>query len=174
MCVFHHYSHVFVPCRAIRSSLFSYPLPFSRPFLLQCSLPFLFFYVFLAHWSIFGVVSTGILMCVFHHSHVLVLRRVTWSPLFSYPLIFSRLFFTMFLPFPFVLCLFGSLIYICCSFHGHSMCVFHHYSHVFVPCRVIWSSLFSCPLPFSRSFLSESSFPFPFFHPFLSLDLYLL
>ena len=63
MCVFHHYSHVFVPCGVIWSPLFSCPLTFSRPFLLQCSLPFLFFYVLLAHWSIFAVVSTGIL-CV--------------------------------------------------------------------------------------------------------------
>ena len=116
-------------------------------------------------------------MCVFHHySHVLLLCRVIWSPLFSCPLIFSRPFsFTMFPSFPFLLCLVGSLIYICCCFPGHSMCVFHHYSHVFVLCRVIWSPLFSCPLIFSR--------PFCFCNvPFLSfssmscwlIDLYLL
>ena len=65
LCVYiHHWiAYVFVLCRVFWSPLFSCPLSFSRPFLLQCSFPFLFFYVFLAHWSIFAVVSTGIL-CV--------------------------------------------------------------------------------------------------------------
>ena len=90
MCAFPHYSHVFVPCGGT-CSLFSCPLPFSCPFLLWCSFPFLFFYALLAHWSK------------------------------------SAVFF--------------------CSFHGHPMRFFAHYSHVFVPV--------GGPVPFSRVF-----FPF--------------
>ena len=47
--VFPHCSHMFLTRRepGVPLSLFrSYPLPFSPPFLLYCSLPFLFFYVF--------------------------------------------------------------------------------------------------------------------------------
>ena len=47
--VFTHCSHMFLTRRepGVPLSLFrSYPLPFSPPFLLYCSLPFLFFYVF--------------------------------------------------------------------------------------------------------------------------------
>ena len=46
---FPHCSHLFLTCRepGVPLSLFRpYPLPFSPPFLLYCSLPFLFFYVF--------------------------------------------------------------------------------------------------------------------------------
>ena len=46
---FPHYSHLFLTCRepGVPLSLFRpYPLPFSFPFLLYCSLPFLFFHVF--------------------------------------------------------------------------------------------------------------------------------
>ena len=173
MCVFHHYSHVFVLCRVIWSPLFSCPPIFSRPFLLQSCLLFLFFYVFLAHWSIFAVVSTGILcvsptiatcLCPLGQSGV-PFSLVLFA---SLVLFFHNVSFLSLSSMPSCL-----LIYIYCIFHGHSMCVFHH-SHVFVPCRAIWSSLLSCPLPFSRPFLSECFFPFPFFHAFLSLDLYLL
>ena len=55
----------------------------------------------------------------------------------------------MFLSFPFLLCLFCPLIYICCSFHGLSMRAFPNCSHVIVACRGIWSSLFFYPLLFS-------------------------
>ena len=49
ICCFPHYSHMFLTRRepGVPLSLFrSYPLPSSPPFLLYCSLPFLFFYVF--------------------------------------------------------------------------------------------------------------------------------
>ena len=49
ICCFPHCSHMFLTRRepGVPLSLFrSYPLPFSHPFLLYCSLPFLFFYVF--------------------------------------------------------------------------------------------------------------------------------
>ena len=160
-------------CRVIWSPLFSCPPIFSRPFLLQSCLLFLFFYVFLAHWSIFAVVSTGILcvsptiatcLCPLGQSGV-PFSLVLFA---SLVLFFHNVSFLSLSSMPSCL-----LIYIYCIFHGHSMCVFH-YSHVFVPCRAIWSSLLSCPLPFSRPFLSECFFPFPFFHAFLSLDLYLL
>ena len=49
LLLFSHCSHMFLTRRepGVPLSLFrSYPLPFSPPFLLYCSLPFLFFYVF--------------------------------------------------------------------------------------------------------------------------------
>ena len=49
ICCFPHCSHMFLTRRepGVPLSLFRpYPLPFSPPFLLYCSLPFLFFYVF--------------------------------------------------------------------------------------------------------------------------------
>ena len=47
-------------------SLFrSYPLPFSPPFLLYCSLPFLFFYVFFIDLFICRSFRGGILSVVF-------------------------------------------------------------------------------------------------------------
>ena len=164
MCVFHHYSQVFVPSRAIWSSLFSCSLPFSRSFLSECSFPFPFRPCLRVRWSRLYCSFHEHSMSVFHNNcHVFVLCRVIWSPLFSCPLIFSRPFsFTMFPSCPFLLCLVGSLIYSCCCFHGHSMCVFHHYSHVFVLCRVIWSPLFSCPLIFSRPFFFTMFPSFPF------------
>ena len=63
----------------------------------------------------------------------------------------------MFLFFPSLQCLYCPLTYICCSFHGHSMCVLRHYSNVFVPCRGA-CSLFSYPLLFSR--MRSEGFPF--------------
>ena len=101
------------------------------------------------------------------------------------PVPFSRILFPFLVllsydvPFlSFLLCLFCPLIYICCSFHGHSMCVFSHYSHVFVACRAIWSSLFSYPLLFAFLCLSFSFLFFPFLSfssmSFLPIELYLL
>ena len=59
--VFPHCRHMFLTRRepAVPSSLFRpYPLPFSPPFLLYCSLPFLFpVLLCLFHWSISAVVS---------------------------------------------------------------------------------------------------------------------
>ena len=57
--LFPHCSHLFLTRRepGVPLSLFrSYPLPFSPPFLLYCSLPFLFSLCFF-HWSISAVVS---------------------------------------------------------------------------------------------------------------------
>ena len=51
----------------------------------------------------------------------------------------------------------------CCSFHGHSMRAFPHYSHVFVPCGGT-CSLLSYPLPFFCPFLLWCSFPFLCFY----------
>ena len=149
------------------------PVPFSCPFLLWCSFPFLsfsflFFYVF-AHWSISAVVSTGILcVCFPHESNVFVPCRAGLFPF----LVSSSLFFhcfclwlTTFFSLPYLLCFFvhsSSFIYICCSFHGHSMCVF------LMACRGIWSSLFSYPLVFSCPVLLWCSFSFLFFYVFFA------
>ena len=89
----------------------------------------------------------------------------------------------MFLSFPFLYALFAhwskSAVF-CCSFHGHSMCSFPHYSHVFVPCGGT-CSFFSYPLPFSCPFLHFSPMTFLSFRflsfssmPCLPIDLILL
>ena len=102
-------------------SLFrSYPLPFSPPFLLYCSLPFHFFYVFLLIYS--AVVSGRHSICCFPHcSHMFLTRREPGVPLSlfrPYPLPFSPPFLLYCsLPFLFSSISF-SLIYICCSFRG--------------------------------------------------------
>ena len=181
-----------MPSLTIWSSLFSYPILFlvlsfydipflSFPFLSFPSMSFLPIDLNLLYSA---VVSMGILGVWFpHYSHMFVTCRGTCS-LFSCPPPFSCPFLWCsfpFLFFPFLLCLFCPLIHIWCSFHGHSMCVFLNYSHVFVACRAIWSSLFSYPLLFSCPVLLWYSFPFLSF-PFLSfpsmyflpIDLYLL
>ena len=69
-----------------------------------------------------------------------------------------------FLSFSSMPCLPIDLNLLYCSFHGHSMCAFPHYSHVLVPCggivplsRILFPSLvlFSYDVPF----LSFSSMP---------------
>ena len=55
MCSFPHYSHVFVPCGGT-CSFFSYPLPFSCPFLL-CPMMFLSFR-FLLPWAFYVCFSS--------------------------------------------------------------------------------------------------------------------
>ena len=81
-------------------SLFrSYPLPFSPPFLLYCSL-----------------ITLPFLLCLFHWS-------ITWSALVSFPTLSSSLFSSfssiLFLTLPFLLCLFHwSISAVVCSFRG--------------------------------------------------------
>ena len=156
---------------ALQSNL---EFPFLLSFSLFSSVSFTMFLPFPFVLCLFG--SLIYICCCFHgHSMcVFVLCRVIWSTLFLVLLSFLTVFFCNLPFFSFSSVFFGSLIYICCNFHGHSMCIFHHYSHVFVPSRAIWSSLFSCPLRFSRSFLSQCFFPVPFFHAFVSVDLYFL
>ena len=92
-------------------SLFrSYPLPFSPPFLLYCSLPFLFFYVFFID-LISAVVSGEAFYLLFPHcSQMFLTRREPGVPLSlfrPYPLPFSPPFSSiLFLTLPFLLCLF--------------------------------------------------------------------
>ena len=148
----------------------------SCPFMIFLSFPFLSFpsMSFLPidlNLLYSAVVSMGILGVWFpHYSHMFVTCRGTCS-LFSCPPPFSCPFLWCsfpFLFFPFLLCLFCPLIHIWCSFHGHSMCVFLNYSHVFVACRAIWSSLFSYPLLFSCPVLLWYSFPFLSFYVFFA------
>ena len=103
-------------------SLFrSYPLPFSPLFLLYCSLPFLFFYVFFIDLYLLYFPGRHSVCCFPHCSHMFLTRREPGVPLSlfrPYPLPFSPPFLLhCSLPFlsssmPF------SLIYICCSFRG--------------------------------------------------------
>ena len=74
-------------------SLFrSYPLPFSPPFLLYCSLPFLFFYVFFIDLYLLQFPGRHSICCFPHCSHMFLTRREPGVPLSlfrSYPLPFS-------------------------------------------------------------------------------------
>ena len=174
ICSFPHCSHVFVPCGGT-CSFFSYPLPFSCPFLLWRSFPFVSF-PFMPCLPIglnllySAVVSMGIL-CVLFPTIATCLCPVG-EPVPFYRILFHSLvlfsYDVPFLWFPFLF--FYSLFdhwsksaVFCCSFHGHSMCAFPHYSHVFVPCGGT-CCLFSYPLPFSCPFLLWCSFPFLFFY----------
>ena len=169
-------------------SLFrSYPLPFSPPFLLYCSLPFLFFCLF--HWSISAVVSGRHSICCFLLSVVFSLwpyvsdPRGTWSALVSFPTLSSSLFSSfssiLFLTLPFLLCLFHWSISAVVSgeaFYLLIICCFPHCSHMFLTRREpgVPLSLFRpYPLPFSPPFLLYCSLPFLFFYVFF-IDLYLL
>ena len=109
MCSFPHCSHVFVPCGGT-CSLVSCPLPFSCPFLLWCSFPFLSFSFPFLSFPLFFSLSFPFLLCLFcpltesavfccsfhghsmcsfpHCSHVFVPCGGTCSFL-SYPLHFS-------------------------------------------------------------------------------------
>ena len=131
------------------------PVPFSRilfPFLVLLSydVPFLSFLLYLFCPLIYICCSFhGHSMCVF-----LTIATCLWpagqSGVPCSLILFSLLVYAFpFLSFPFLQCLFCPLSYICCSFHGLSMCAFPHYSHEIVACRGIWISLFSYPLLFS-------------------------
>ena len=163
-------------------SLFrSYPLPFSPPFLLYCSFPFLFFYVFFIDLYLLQFPGRHSICCFRHCSHMFLTRRepgVPWSlfrfyPLPFYPpfLLYCSLPFLFFYVYVFFIGLYLLL------FPGrHSICCFPHCSHMFLTRREpgVPLSLFrSYPLPFSPPFLLYCSLPFLFFYVFF-IDLYLL
>ena len=184
---FSHCSHMFLTRRepGVPLSLFQpYPLPFSPPFLLYCSLITLPFLLCLFNWSISAVVSgEGILSVLFpcfsHCSHMFLTRREAGVPLSlfrSYPLPFSPPFLLYCsLPFLFFYVFFIDLYLL--WFPGrHSICCFPRCSHMFLTRREpgMPLSLFRpYPLPFSPPFLLYCSFPFLFFYVFF-IDLYLL
>ena len=160
-------------------SLFrSYPLPFSPPFLLYCSLPFLF-YVFFIDLYLLQFPGRHWICCFPHCSHMFLTRREPRVPLSlfrPYPLPFSPLFLLLFLTLPFLLRLFHWTISVVVSGKGHSICCFPHCSQMFLTRREpgVPLSLFRpYPLPFSPPFLLYCSLPFLFFHVFF-IDLYLL
>ena len=119
-------------------SLFrSYPLPFSPPFLLYCSLPFLFFYVFLI----------DIYIC---------------CSLILFP--FLLLFFFI-IPYPSFSSISFSLIYICCSFRGVILfVVFPTVAACFWPTgNLEYPCLFSDLILFPFLLLFFYSVPYPSF-----------
>ena len=97
ICCCRHCSHMFLTRRepGVPLSLFrSYPLPFSPPFLLYCSLPFLFFYVYVFFIGLHLLLFPGrhSICCFPHCSHMFLPRREPGVPLSlfrSYPLPFS-------------------------------------------------------------------------------------
>ena len=114
---------MFLTCRepGVPLSLFRpYPLPFSPPFLLYCSLPFLFFYVFFIDLYLLSFPGRHSICCFPHCSHMFLTRREPGVPLSlfrPYPLPFSPLFSSI-VPYPSFSSTFFSLNYICCSFRG--------------------------------------------------------
>ena len=96
-------------------SLFrSYPLPFSPPFLLYCSLPFLFFHVFFIELYLLQFPGRHSICCFPCCSHMFLTRREPGVPLSlfrPYPLPFSPPFLLYcFLPFLFFYVFFIDLI----------------------------------------------------------------
>ena len=162
-------------------SLFrSYPLPFSPPFLLYCSLPFLFFYVFFMDLHICCSFRGGILSVVFPA----VVAICFWpagnleclcffSDLILFP--FLLLFFYI-VPYPSCSSMSFSLIYICCSFRGGILSVvFPIVAICFWPagnleCPCLFSDLILFPF---LLFFFYCSLPFLFFYVFF-IELYLL
>ena len=136
-----------------------YPLPFSPPFLLYCSLITPCFLCFF-HWSISAVVSGEafyllIIGCFPHCSHMFLTHREPGVPLSlfrSYPL-----------PFPPPFLLHCSLITL-----PSFLCLFHWSISAVVSGSAV--ALFSF---FSPPFLLYCSLPFLFFYVFF-IDLYLL
>ena len=185
ICCFRHCSHMFLTRRepGVPLSLFRpYPLPFSPPFLLYCSLPFLFFYVYVFFIDLYLLLFPGRhSICRFPHcSHMFLTRRDLECPcLFSDLILFPfLLLFFYIVPYPSFSSMSFSLIYICCSFRGGILSVvfFPHCSHMFLTRREpgVPLSLFRpYPLPFSPPFLLYCSLPFLFFYVFF-IDLYLL
>ena len=151
-------------------SLFrSYPLPFSPPFLLYCSLPFHFFYVFFIdlfccsfRGGILSVVFRTVAICFWPAGNLEC--PCLFSDLILFP--FLLLFFYI-VPCPsfFLLYLFHWSISAVVS-GRHSICCFPHCSHMFLTRRepgVVPLSLFRpYPLPFSPPFLLYCSLPFLF------------
>ena len=98
----------------------SYPLPFSPPFLLYCSLPFLFFYVFFIdlcccslRGGILSVVFPTVAICFWPAGNLEC--PCLFSDLILFP--FLLLFFYI-VPYASFFLMSFSLIYICCSFRG--------------------------------------------------------
>ena len=182
ICCFPHCSHMFLTRRepGVPLSLFRpYPLPFSPPFLLYCSLPFLFSSISFSLIYICCSFRGGILSVVFHCSHMFLTCREPGVPLSlfrPYPLPFSPPFLLYCsLPFLFFYVFFIDLYLL--LFPGrHSICCFPHCSLIFLTRREpgVPLSLFRpYPLPFSPPFLLYCSLPFLFFYVFF-IDLYLL
>ena len=146
----------------LSSSLFLPSSFYDVPFL--CSLSFPFFLCFFCPLIYICCSFHGHSMCVFltiaTHLWPAGQSGVPCSLILFSSLVYAFPFLSFpFLSFSFLQCLFCTLIYICCSFHGLSMCAFPHYSHVIVACREIWISLFSYPLLFS-CFTSFYDLPF--------------
>ena len=155
-----------------------YPLPFSPPFLLYCSLITLpFLHVFFIDPYIFAVVSGEAFYLLFSLLYVSDPQGpgVPLSLFRPYPLPFSPFLLYCSLPFLFFYVFFIDLYLL--LFPGrHSICCFPHCSHMFLTRREpgVPLSLFrSYPLPFSPPFLLYCSLPFLFFYVFF-IDLYLL
>ena len=162
----------------VPSSLFRpYPLPFSPPFLLYCSWPFLFFMSFLLIYiccsfrgGILSVVFPAVTICFWPAGNL------ECPCLFSDLILFPFLFFYI-VPYPSFSSVSFSLIYICCSFRGGILSV------VFPTVAIcVWpAGNLECPyffsdlilFPFSPPFLLYCSLPFLFFYVYF-IDLYLL
>ena len=145
-----------------------YPLPFSPPFLLYCSLPFLFSSISFSLIYICCSFRGGILSVVFPTVAICFWPAgnlecpCLFSDLILFP--FLLLFFYI-VPYPSFSSMSFSLIYICCCFRRHSICCFPHCSHMFLTRREpgVPLSLFRpYPLPFSPPFLLYCSLPFLF------------
>ena len=114
---------MFLTCRepGVPWSLFrSHPLPFSPPFLLYCSLPFLFFYVFFIDLYLLYFPGRHSICCF---STVAICFWPAGN--LECPCLFSDLILFPFLllffydvPYPSFSSMSFSLIYICCSFRG--------------------------------------------------------
>ena len=157
-----------------------YPLPFSPPFLLYCSLPFRFssmsfslIYICCSFWGgILSVVFRTVAICFWPAGNLEC--PCLFSDLILFP--FLLLFFYI-VPYPSFSSMSFSLIYICCSLRGGILSVvFPTVAICFWPagnleCPYFFSDLIL--FPFSPPFLLYCSLPFLFFYVFF-IDLYLL
>ena len=155
-----------------------YPLPFSHLFILYCSLPFCFFYVFPLIY-ICCRFRGGILFVVFP-----TVVRCFWPAgnlecpgLFSDLILFPfLLLFFYIVPYPSFSSMSFSLIYICCSFRGGILSVvFTTVARCFWPagnleCPGLFSDLIL--FPFLRIFCYIVPYP-SFSSVFFFIDLYL-
>ena len=114
ICCFLHCSQMFLTRRepGVPLSLFrSYPLPFSPPFLLYCSFPFLLLYVFFIDLYLLWFPGRHSICCFPCCSHMFLTRREPGVPLslfrsYPLPLLFSSFSSILFLTLPFLLYLF--------------------------------------------------------------------
>ena len=181
--VFSHCSQMFLTRRepGVPLSLFrSYPLPFSPPFLLYCSLPFLFFCLF--HWSISAVVSGEAFYLLFSPTVAICFWPAgnlecpcLFSDLILFPFLssFSSILFLNYSSFS---SMSFSLIYICCSFRGGILsAVFHTVAICFWPAgNLECPCLFSDLILFPFLLLFFYIVPYPSFSSVFFIDLYLL